>query len=269
MAAWRRSGRSSSARCAAPLKSRSSTGLVEEHHYLGYVQPVGEHLKYLVYARGRPVACLAWSSAPRHLGPRDRFIGWSPEARRKNVQLLAYNTRFLILPWITVPLLASHILGRMARVLSRDWERIYGHPILYLETFVNPERNRGTCYTARGRRTLRVPQRNPEACGGTGREPSGLDALELPDMCSCTVFLGNKNGKPRVTLRDRRTDNPQPSLIGGWYVGSVVYTEAFRPPTTVPSGREGKAPQTRGSDRRSEGRCPHWRLLMEHLPLAA
>jgi hypothetical protein len=123
-------------------------GLVEEHHYLGYVQPVGEHLKYLVYARGRPIACLAWSSAPRHLGPRDRFIGWSPEARRKNIHLLAYNTRFLILPWVTVPHLASHILGRMARVLSRDWERIYGHRIWYLETFVNPERNRGTCYLA-------------------------------------------------------------------------------------------------------------------------
>jgi hypothetical protein len=123
-------------------------GLVEEHHYLGYVHPVGEHLKYLVYALGRPVACLAWSSAPRHLGPRDRFIGWTPEARRKNIRLLAYNTRFLILPWVRVAHLASHILGRMARILPADWERIYGHPLWYLETFVNPERNRGTCYLA-------------------------------------------------------------------------------------------------------------------------
>jgi hypothetical protein len=123
-------------------------GLMEEHHYLGYVQPVGEHLKYLVYALGRPVACLAWCSAPRHLGPRDRFIGWSPEARRQHLHLLAYNTRFLILPWVKVPHLASHILGRMARILSSDWERIYRHPIWYLETFVNPERNRGTCYLA-------------------------------------------------------------------------------------------------------------------------
>lgn len=123
-------------------------GLIEEHHYLGYVQPVGEHLKYLVYACGRPVACLAWSSAPRHLGPRDRFIGWSPEARRKNIHLLAYNTRFLILPWVKVPHLASHILGRMARELPKDWERMYGHPVWYLETFVDPARNRGTCYLA-------------------------------------------------------------------------------------------------------------------------
>ena len=123
-------------------------GLIEEHHYLGYVQPVGEHLKYLVHAGGRPVACLAWSSAPRHLGPRDRFIGWSAEARKKNIRLLAYNTRFLILPWVKVPHLASHILGRMARLLPGEWERFYGHPVHYLETFVNPARNRGTCYLA-------------------------------------------------------------------------------------------------------------------------
>lgn len=123
-------------------------GLIEEYHYLGYVQPVGEHLKYLVYTRRRPVACLAWCSAPRHLGPRDRFIGWSPEARRRNIRFIAYNTRYLILPWVTVPHLASHILGRMARLLPRDWERVYGHTVWYLETFINPERNRGTCYLA-------------------------------------------------------------------------------------------------------------------------
>ena len=122
--------------------------LIEQHHYLGYTQPVGEHLKYLVFAQDRPIACLAWSSAPRHLGPRDRFIGWSAEARRRNIHLIAYNLRFLILPWVQVPHLASHILGRMARQLPRDWEQIYGHPVYYLETFVDPQRFRGTCYRA-------------------------------------------------------------------------------------------------------------------------
>jgi len=122
--------------------------LIEHHHYLGYEQPVGEHLKYLVWAQGRPVACLAWSSAPRHLGSRDRFIGWGAEARRRNIRFLAYNSRFLILPWVQVEHLASHLLGCMARVLSDDWERIYGHPIYFLETFVDPERFRGTCYRA-------------------------------------------------------------------------------------------------------------------------
>jgi hypothetical protein len=122
--------------------------LMESHHYLGYEQPVGEHLKYLVWAQGRPLACLAWSSAPRHLGSRDRYIGWSGEARRRNIRFLAYNTRFLILPWVATPHLASHILSRMARRLSPDWERAYGHPIYFLETFVDPERFRGTCYRA-------------------------------------------------------------------------------------------------------------------------
>ena len=122
--------------------------LMESHHYLGYEQPVGGHLKYLVWGQERPVACLAWSSAPRHLGSRDRFIGWSGEARRRNIRFVAYNTRFLILPWITVPHLASHILGRMARLLSEDWERVDGHPIYFLETFIDPQRFRGTCYRA-------------------------------------------------------------------------------------------------------------------------
>ncbi len=122
--------------------------LLDRYHYLGYAQPVGEHLKYLVYALGRPIACLAWSSAPRHLGPRDRFIGWAPEARRKNIRFLAYNTRYLILPFIEVEHLASHVLGRMAQLLSEDWNRAYSHPIHYLETFVDPGRFRGTCYRA-------------------------------------------------------------------------------------------------------------------------
>ena len=122
--------------------------LLQAHHYLGYIRPVGEHLKYLVYAQGRPIACFAWSSAPRHLAPRDRFIGWSAQARRQNIRLIAYNSRFLILPWLEVPHLASHLLGRMAQRLSRDWEAVYAHPVYYLESFVDPTRFQGTCYRA-------------------------------------------------------------------------------------------------------------------------
>jgi hypothetical protein len=122
--------------------------LMEQHHYLKYEQPVGEHLKYLAWAQGRPIACLAWSSAPRHLGSRDRYIGWSAEARRRNIRFIAYNTRFLILPWVRVPHLASHLLGRMAAMLSDDWQRMYSHPIYFAETFIDPGRFRGTCYRA-------------------------------------------------------------------------------------------------------------------------
>jgi hypothetical protein len=122
--------------------------LLAAHHYLGYTRPVGEQLKYLVYARGRPIACFSWSSAPRHLAPRDRFIGWSAQARRQNIHFIAYNCRFLILPWVEVAHLASHLLGRMAKRLSRDWEALYAHPVYYLESFVDPTRFQGTCYRA-------------------------------------------------------------------------------------------------------------------------
>jgi hypothetical protein len=122
--------------------------LMEQYHYLAYEQPVGEHVKFLVWAQGRPIACLAWSSAPRHLASRDRYIGWSAEARRRNIRFLAYNTRFLILPWVRVSHLASHILGKMTNQLEQDWERMYGHPVYFAETFIDPGRFRGTCYRA-------------------------------------------------------------------------------------------------------------------------
>jgi hypothetical protein len=127
---------------------RLFNSLMEQYHYLAYEQPVGEHLKFLVWAQGRPVACLAWSSAPRHLGSRDRYIGWSAEARQRNIRFLAYNTRYLILPWVRVPHLASHILGRMTSQLSPEWEQMYGHPLYFAETFIDPTRFRGTCYRA-------------------------------------------------------------------------------------------------------------------------
>src|SRR5207244_3350528 len=88
------------------------------------------------------------ASAPRHLGARDHYIGWNQQARRRNLRFIAYNTRFLVLPWVRVNHLASHILGRMSTRISEDWQRMYGHPIYFLETFVDPERFRGTCYRA-------------------------------------------------------------------------------------------------------------------------
>jgi len=122
---------------------RLFNALIDTHHYLGYTQPVGAHLKYLVHARdGRLLACLSWSSAPRHLGARDRFIGWSAEARRQNIRFIAYNPRYLIFPWVEVPHLASHLLGQMVRVLNRDWQEVYGHRLYFLETFVDPTRLR-------------------------------------------------------------------------------------------------------------------------------
>jgi hypothetical protein len=122
--------------------------LIEHHHYLGYCHPVGEQLKYIVYFRQRPIGCLAWSSAPRHIGCRDKFIGWSEATRRKHIHLMAYNLRYLILPRVRVRCLASHILGRSVRIVSQDWQSLYNHPIYYLETFIDKGRFAGICYKA-------------------------------------------------------------------------------------------------------------------------
>src|SRR5665811_1373506 len=113
-------------------KEKLFNSLIEKYHYLGYVQPVGEHLKYMVFAGKRPLACIAFSSAPRHIGPRDKFIGWNDKERKQNINLICYNIRFLILPWVHVSCLASHILARTAKIISRDWQKIYNHPVYYI-----------------------------------------------------------------------------------------------------------------------------------------
>ena len=125
--------------------------LIEQHHYLGYTQPVGEHLKYLVFAANRPIACFVFSSAPYSILHRDRFIGWSSDALEKHRHLLAYNSRFLLLPWVEVPHPASHLPGRCAKCISADWQTQYNHPVFRLETFVDTERFKGTCYKAANR----------------------------------------------------------------------------------------------------------------------
>jgi hypothetical protein len=116
---------------------------------LGYTRPVGEHLEYVAFIGERPIACIGFCSAPRHIGCRDRYLGWTKEERIANLHKIVVNTRFLILPWVRVPHLASHLLGRLARELARDWQRIYAHEIVWLETFVDPARGfAGTCYKA-------------------------------------------------------------------------------------------------------------------------
>lgn len=122
--------------------------LIEEHHYLGYCQPVGEHVKYVAFAGEKPIACMTFSSAPRHIGCRDRFVGWDKTIRGKNLRYMAYNSRFLILPWIKVKYLASHLLALAIRQISADWQNRYGHGVYYLETFIDKERFAGICYQA-------------------------------------------------------------------------------------------------------------------------
>jgi hypothetical protein len=122
--------------------------LVYHHHYLGLPKLVGEHLRYLVYIDGQVVACLSWASAAWKVKARDQFIGWDEETKRRNLHLIANNTRFLIPDWVRVKHLASSVLALNLRRLSADWQRIYGHPIYLAETFVDISRFSGTCYRA-------------------------------------------------------------------------------------------------------------------------
>lgn len=122
---------------------------LQQHHYLSHRGSVGENLQYLVRdGQGRPLACLLFGAAAWQCADRDQYIGWDAATRAQNLPLLANNTRFLVLPWVRVPHLASHVLGRIARRLSQDWQNKYGHPIYLLETFVERDRFAGTCYRA-------------------------------------------------------------------------------------------------------------------------
>jgi hypothetical protein len=122
--------------------------LVHHYHYLGLPKLVGEHIRHLVFLDGQVVGCLAWASAAWKLKARDQFIGWGEPTKRRNLHLIANNTRFLILPWITVKYLASKALSLSIRRLRDDWENSYAHPVYLAETFVDISRFEGTCYRA-------------------------------------------------------------------------------------------------------------------------
>lgn len=143
------------------------------YHYLGLRRSVGENMAYLARDRhGRDVGCALFGAAAWRVNPRDEFIGWDEPTRAERLSWITNNVRFLILPWVHVPHLASHLLARLTRRLAADWLAKYGHPVHLIETFVDRERFKGTCYRAanwicvgqtqgRGRqdrdRALRVP----------------------------------------------------------------------------------------------------------------
>jgi hypothetical protein len=122
--------------------------LVNQYHYLGYTQIVGNHLKYMAFSGDRPLACIGWGSAAWAVQSREKFIGWTKPVKNKNLHFVINNTRFLILPWIQVKCLASKVMAMNIRRISDDWLKIYNYPLYMLETFVEQERFKGTCYKA-------------------------------------------------------------------------------------------------------------------------
>ena len=125
--------------------------LLQRDHYLGHRNCVGENLKYLAWDReDRPLACLLFGAAAWTVEGRDQWIGWSAEQRRRHLPLVANNTRFLLLPWVQVPHLASHLLGQVTARLAADWQQKYSHPLYLVESFVELGRFAGTSYRAAG-----------------------------------------------------------------------------------------------------------------------
>jgi len=122
--------------------------LIERYHYLGYKPLPGAQMRYLVFAGPLILAALGFGAAAWKTAPRDKFIGWTAEVRGRNLHLIVNNARFLILPWVTVHNLASKILATIAKRLPKDWEIRYGYQPFLLETFVEKDRFRGTCYRA-------------------------------------------------------------------------------------------------------------------------
>ena len=122
--------------------------LIERHHYLGYQPLPGAQIRYLITRGDDLLAAVGFGASAWKVAPRDLFIGWTLEQRRDHLHQVIDNARFLILPWIHSPNLASHLLARLARRLLQDWDRRYGYAPVLLETFVEKARFRGTCYRA-------------------------------------------------------------------------------------------------------------------------
>ena len=123
--------------------------LLKTYHYLSFSRPVGQNMKYLIRsADGVVLGCLLFGAAAWKCEDRDRFIGWSATTREANVNLLTNNTRFLILPWVHIKYLASHVLSQVVRRLPVDWLKRYGSKVALVETFVDTSRYLGTCYQA-------------------------------------------------------------------------------------------------------------------------
>ena len=127
---------------------------LQRYHYLGFAKPAGESLCYAAFLGNELVALLVWGSAVPHSSHRDQLIGWDAPTRRLRLPYVVNNARFLVLPWVRQPHLASRILGANLRRLSRDWQQAYGHPVFLAETFVDLARFKGTCYRASNWRHL-------------------------------------------------------------------------------------------------------------------
>jgi Druantia protein DruA len=132
----------------SPAQARLYSGLIGAYHYLGYRQATGAQLKYLAFYQERPIACASFGPAAWKVTPRDRYVGWATSQRQCNLRMVVNNDRFLVLPWVRVACLASHVLSRCLRRLAADWKCTYGHDLALAESFIEQDRFTGRCYAA-------------------------------------------------------------------------------------------------------------------------
>jgi len=201
--------------------------LLRAHHYLGFRGVVGESLAYVAEADGRWLALLLWAAAAFKCRARDAWIGWHPTVAWQRLPLVANNVRFLILPGVSVPHLASRVLGLCTRRLSADWERVWGHPILLAETFVDPARYAGTCYRAAGWQALGTTRGYARCRGGWvhhGR-PKAVLVRELTPGA-------------RARLGDPRPDLPRTRRVAKMKLDEQTLASLFEVLRPVPDPRQ-------------------------------
>lgn len=180
---------------------------VERYHYLGYKRPFGAHLRYFIIAKAKNdqvLGCMLFSAAAWSLGPRDLWIGWQRKDRARRLNLILNNSRFLILPWIKVEHLASHVLALSAKAVPIDWQEVYGYRPVMFETFVDTTKYEGTCYKAANWQLLGTTQ-------GRGR----MDRFSRRDATVKNIYAYPLSRSFRDTLRGKQKEKTtaKPTLL--------------------------------------------------------
>ena len=196
--------------------------LLEREHYLGNATAVGRVLRYVAEHQGQWVAVLTFCSAALHLKPRDRLLKWSARQVKERRHLIAQNSRFLVLPstgrW---PNLASRVLKLVCARLSQDWQEQFGHPVLLAETFVDPQRFRGTCYRAANWQAL-GRTRGFARCG----QDYYVDTRHPKELCVYPLGRGalRQLQAPELAegLREERRPLPPPVPVPTAQMGSLA-----------------------------------------------
>jgi len=170
---------------------------IERHHYLGYKRPFGAHLRYFIYSKQREeiLGCLLFAASAWSVEVRDNWIGWTDTQKSQRLPSVINNSRYLIFPWVQVKNLASHVLSLAAKQVRSDWQHYYGHQPVLLETFVDPEFYKGTCYKAANWQYLGMTKGRGRMSRGRAHYLSTPKQVYVyPLVNNCHSFLCRREG---------------------------------------------------------------------------